>query len=54
MRSRAIVLIATSEHKADAVFGMIRGEITEECPASILQKHPDVTVILDEGAASKL
>ena len=54
MRSRAIVLIATSEHKADAVYRMIRGEITEECPASILQKHPDVTVILDEGAASKL
>ena len=33
---------------------MIKGPKTTECPASILQDHPDVTVILDEEAAAKI
>lgn len=54
MRAKKIVLIAIGANKADAVKGMLKGEITEDCPASILQKHPDVTVILDEAAASEV
>ena len=54
MRARKIVLIATGANKADAVYGMIKGELTTDCPASILQTHPDVTVVLDKEAASKL
>jgi glucosamine-6-phosphate deaminase len=54
MKARKIILIATSEHKADAVYGMIKGPVSTDCPASVLQKHPDVTVILDKGAASRL
>ncbi len=54
MRSKKIVLIATGSNKADAVYGMLKGEKTIDCPASILQDHPDVTVIMDEAAASKL
>ena len=50
----SILLIANGAGKADAVKAMIEGEVTEECPASILQKHPKVTVILDKEAASKL
>ena len=42
------------EKKADAIKNMIEGPVNEEVPASILQKHDDVTVILDEAAAKKL
>lgn len=54
MRSKKIILIATGANKADAVYGMLKGKKSEECPASILQDHPDVTVIMDEEAASKI
>ncbi len=54
MRAKKIVLIATGANKAQAVKDMIEGEINEACPASILQKHADVTVVLDEAAASLL
>ena len=54
MRARKIVLIATGANKADAVYGMIKGELTTDCPASILQTHPDVTVVLDKEAAARL
>jgi len=33
---------------------MVEGEVTEEVPASILQKHNDVVLIIDQAAASKL
>ena len=54
MRAKKIVLIATGLNKADAIKNMIEGEKTVDCPASILQDHPDVTVVLDKDAASKL
>ncbi|MGM9988697.1 MAG: glucosamine-6-phosphate deaminase [Bacillaceae bacterium] len=53
MRAKSIVLVASGEKKADAIKAMIEGEITEECPASILQKHNDVTIVVDEAAFSK-
>ena len=54
MDSRAHIFIATGEGKADAVKAMIEGGVTQRWPASILQHHPDVTVLLDEAADSKL
>ena len=54
MRARQIVLIATGEGKAEAIKAAIRGPITPQCPASILQLHPCVTFLLDDGAASLL
>ncbi len=54
MDARKILLIANGENKADAVKAMIEGPMSIECPASVLQTHPDVTVIIDEAAASKL
>lgn len=54
MYSKKILLIATGEAKAQAVYNMVFGEISEEVPASILQLHPDVTLIVDEDAASLL
>ena len=52
MNAKKIVLIATGKNKAKAVYGLIKGEITEDMPCSILQRHPDVTVYCDEDAYS--
>lgn len=54
MKAGKILLVASGENKADAVAGLVNGPITEDLPASILQKHDDVVVIVDEAAASKL
>ena len=54
MKAKKILLVANGKNKADAVYAMIKGPVTEDCPASVLQNHPDVTVIVDRGAASKL
>jgi len=54
LNARDVVLIATGAEKADAVHGMIEGLISTRLPASILQVHPRVTVMLDRAAASKL
>ncbi len=54
MRAAKIVIIATGANKADAVYGMIKGEKSTDCPASILQDHPDVTVLLDQAAAARI
>ena len=52
--ARNIVLMATGREKADAVYQMIEGLITPQLPASFLQVHPRVTVMLDEKAAIRL
>ena len=52
--ARQIVLIATGAEKADAVHGMIEGLITPQLPASLLQVHHHVTVMLDGAAGRRL
>ena len=54
MQARRIVLVAKGKNKAAIVKRMLQGPVTTEVPASILQLHPDVTVVLDEDAASLL
>ena len=54
MSADKIVLIAYGEGKAQAIADTINGPITEEVPASILQRHENCIVILDEEAASLL
>ena len=54
MQAKKILILATGANKADAVYGMIRGEVTEQLPASILKKHPDCVLICDEAAGSRL
>lgn len=54
MQSKMIVLMAYGQGKADAIKQMIEGPVTEALPASVLQKHPNVVVIVDEVAASAL
>ena len=54
MQAKKILLIASGVGKAEAIKGTIEGPVTNEVPASVLQTHPDVTVIIDEEAASLL
>lgn len=54
MDAEKILLIASGADKADAVRAMIEGPVSVDCPASVLQNHPDCVVILDKEAASKL
>lgn len=54
LKGKKMVLLAYGEAKADAIKGMVEGPVTTDLPASALQNHPDVVVILDEAAASKL
>ena len=54
LEARHLVLLATGEGKADAVAATVEGPIAAVCPASALQLHPHATVVVDEGAASKL
>lgn len=54
MKARKILVVASGADKADAVWKAFRGPITPEVPASILQLHPDVTLVGDESALAKL
>lgn len=54
MDARRILLLATGESKAAAVARALTGIPDPSCPASALQRHPDVIVLLDRAAASSL
>lgn len=54
LKGKKMVLMAYGENKADAIQGMIQGPVTSDMPASALQNHDDVVVIIDEAAGSKL
>lgn len=51
MHARRIVLIAKGAHKAEMVKQMLKGPVTEDIPASVLQLHPNCTFLLDADAA---
>ena len=52
--ARQIILIATGDHKAPVVRATVEGEVTEEVPATFLQRHPHTTFFVDPAAASEL
>lgn len=54
LQASKILMLANGSRKAHAVKGMLSGRISTDCPASFLQCHPDVTVILDQEAAAEL
>ena len=54
MQAKRILIIAIGENKAKAIKQLIDGNVTPQCPASVLQFHTDVTLMLDKGAASLL
>lgn len=51
MKSRTLVVTCPDRRKAEAVKNAAEGEITNTCPASKLQEHPDCTLFLDREAA---
>ena len=54
MLARKVILLANGAAKAEAVHKAVCGSVTPKAPASILQLHQDVTIILDKAAAAKL
>ena len=54
MDAKIILILANGEKKADAVRRMVKGEVTEEVPASILQRHPKCILITDGEAAAEI
>ncbi len=54
MRAKKILLVASGEDKAEIVAKAFFGDVTPEVPASILQMHPDVTIVADAAALSKI
>jgi glucosamine-6-phosphate deaminase len=54
LEARELVLLAFGEAKADAVAGAVEGPVSASLPASVIQLHPEVTVFVDDAAASRL
>jgi glucosamine-6-phosphate deaminase len=54
LNAREMIIVVPDARKATAVRNALEGDVTPAVPASILRKHPNVTVYLDEAAASLL
>lgn len=54
MRAKKIVLLAMGADKARAVRSMVCNPVDPACPASVLQLHGNVTILLDRPAATAL
>ncbi len=52
--AKRILFVATGQHKAWGVWRSLTGDISSDAPASFLRHHPNVSVILDQAAASLL
>ncbi len=54
MQARRILVVVSGEDKADAVKAALTGPVTPKVPASILQLHPNVMLVADKAAMSKV
>ncbi|MCG8498908.1 MAG: glucosamine-6-phosphate deaminase [Firmicutes bacterium] len=54
LKAKRIILLISGKNKAEIFKKAFEGKITTNLPASLLQLHPDTTVIVDEEAAFKL
>lgn len=54
MNAKKILIVASGEEKADIILRAFTGPVTPEVPASILQLHPDVILVGDSAALSKI
>ena len=54
MQAKSVLMVVSGKNKSQAVYGMVKGEVTPALPASVLQLHPNVTIICDKDAASLL
>lgn len=54
LKARRIILLASGKNKAEAIKKTINGYVDTRIPSSLLQTHPETTLIIDEEAASLL
>lgn len=54
MKAKTVLLVVKGADKADIVRQALQGPVTTDCPASLLQTHPNLIVLLDAAAAGKL
>ncbi len=54
MSAERIILMAWGEDKASIIGKVVEGEVTPQVPASYLQEHNNIEVVIDEGAATQL
>ncbi|ETJ42308.1 Glucosamine-6-phosphate deaminase, partial [human gut metagenome] len=45
---------ATGENKAEAIHQLVEGEVSEQWPATVMQRHANALVLVDPAAASRL
>lgn len=50
MQARKILMVVCGEDKADILYKSVNGPVTPSVPASIIQLHPDVTIVADKAA----
>jgi glucosamine-6-phosphate deaminase len=54
LRARHLLLVASGAGKAEAIAAAVEGPLSATCPASVLQLHPHVSLLIDDAAASGL
>ena len=54
MKAKRIIVMAWGENKSQIIHRIVEGNISEQVPASYLQEHSNIEMIIDEGAASQL
>lgn len=54
MKAKKIILIALGENKAEAIRKLVQEDPNENTPCTILKNHPNVVILLDHAASSKL
>ncbi len=54
MKAKKVILLASGKKKAKAIYGLVKGKLTEEVPASFLREHKDFILIIDKKAGSLL
>jgi len=54
MNAKVISCVVPEERKAEAVYNTLNGEISTDCPATILRTHDNCVLFLDKASASKL
>ncbi len=52
LKANRVILLASGESKAEAIRDTVSGFVSTQTPSSLLQTHPEVTLIIDDGAAS--
>ena len=54
LKAKRIILMAWGEEKATVIKDIVEGEENSATPATCLQKHPNIEVVVDEGASQEL